>query len=239
MRTSREEGAGARLGAHPTTITNQVMKLYNYYRSSAAYRVRIALNLKGMPWEHVGVHLLKGQHRAEPYLAVNPAGLVPALVADDGAVLTQSLAIIEYLDETRAGTTPMLPVGAADRAYVRALSLALACDVHPLNNVRVLNYLTTVLNVTQVQKDAWIAHWIMIGLGAFEKALEQSGKSGQFCFDNMPTMADCCLVPQVFSARRFNVDVAAYPRVAAIDALCNTLPAFISAHPKNQTDFSP
>jgi maleylpyruvate isomerase len=215
------------------------MKLYNYYRSSAAYRVRIALNLKGLKWEHVGVHLLKGQHRAEPYLAVNPAGLVPAFVADDGAVLTQSLAIIEYLDEMKLGAMAMLPVGALDRAYVRALSLSLACDVHPLNNVRVLNYLSNVLNVTQEQKDAWIAHWITTGLAAFEQALVQSGKSGQFCFDNMPTMADCCLVPQVFSARRFNVDISKYPRVAAIDALCNTLPAFISAHPKNQADFSP
>ena len=215
------------------------MKLYNYYRSSAAYRVRIALNLKGLKWNHVGVHLLKGQQRDEKYLAINPAGLVPAFVDDDGAVLTQSLAIIEYLDETYAGTTPMLPASPQDRAYVRALSLSLACDAHPLNNVRVLNYLSNVLNVTQAQKDAWIAHWITTGLAALEQMLAQSGKSGQFCFDDMPTMADCCLVPQVFSARRFNVDVSAYPRIAAIDALCNTLPAFISAHPKNQADFSP
>jgi maleylacetoacetate isomerase len=215
------------------------MKLYNYYRSSAAYRVRIALNLKGLRWEHVGVHLLKAQHRAEPFLAINPAGLVPAFVDDDGAVLTQSLAIIEYLDEMKAGKTPMLPASALDRAYVRALSLLLACDAHPLNNVRVLNYLSNVLNVTQEQKDAWVAHWITTGLAAFEQTLVQSGKSGQFCFDDMPTMADCVLVPQVFSARRFNVDISKYPRVAAIDALCNTLPAFISAHPKNQPDFSP
>ena len=215
------------------------MKLYNYYRSSAAYRVRIALNLKGMPWEHVGVHLLKGQHRAESYLAINPAGLVPTFIDDDGAVLTQSLAIIEYLDEIKVGTTPMLPAHALDRAYVRALSLALACDAHPLNNVRVLNYLSNVLGVTQAQKDAWVAHWITTGLATFEQMLAQSAKSGQFCFDDMPTMADCVLVPQVFSARRFNVDISQYPRVAAIDALCNTLPAFISAHPKNQADFSP
>lgn len=215
------------------------MKLYNYYRSSAAYRVRIALNLKGLRWEHVGVHLLKGQHRADSYLAINPAGLVPTFVDDDGAVLTQSLAIIEYLEEVKAGTTPMLPADAVDRAYVRSLALSLACDAHPLNNVRVLNYLSNVLHVTQEQKDAWVAHWITTGLAAFEKMLVQSGKSGEFCFDKMPTLADCCLVPQVFSARRFNVDVSIYPRVAAIDALCNTLPAFISAHPKNQPDFSP
>ena len=219
------------------------MKLYNYYRSSAAYRVRIALNLKGLKWQHVGVHLLKGQHRAEPYLALNPTGLVPTFVDDDGAVLTQSLAIIEYLDEVKAGTTPLLPTQALDRAYVRALSLSLACDAHPLNNVRVLNYLSNVLNVTQEQKDAWVAHWITTGLAAFEQMLAQhkfeSGKIAQFCFNDMPTMADCVLVPQVFSARRFNVDVSKYPRIAAIDALCNTLPAFISAHPINQPDFSP
>ncbi len=214
------------------------MKLYNYFRSSAAYRVRIALNLKGLAWEHVGVHLLKREHRDEKYLALNPAGLVPTLVADDGAVLTQSLAIIEYLDEIKAGITPMLPVDAVDRAYVRSLSLSLACDAHPLNNVRVLNYLSNVLNVTQAQKDAWIAHWMVTGLEAFEGALAKSGKSAQFCLGNTPTMADCVLVPQVFSARRFNVDVSAYPRIAAIDAACNALSAFISAHPKNQPDFS-
>ena len=215
------------------------MKLYNYYRSSAAYRVRIALNLKGLTWQHVGVHLLKAQHRAPDYLKLNPAGLVPTLVADDGAVLTQSLAIMEYLDDAGLGDTPLLPKDPVDRAHVRALALALACDVHPLNNVRVLNYLSGELGATNEQKNAWIAHWITIGLGAFEKTLEQSGMSGHFCFDDMPTLADCVLVPQVFSARRFNVDVSKYPRVAAIDALCNTLPAFISAHPKNQPDFSP
>jgi len=219
------------------------MKLYNYFRSSAAYRVRIALNLKGLGWQHVGVHLLQGQHRAETYLALNPAGLVPTFVDDDGVVLTQSLAIIEYLDEVKAGTAPMLPTKALDRAYVRALSLSLACDAHPLNNVRVLNYLSNVLKVTQEQKDAWITHWITTGLAAFEQMLVQhkkeTGHNGQFCFDNTPTMADCVLVPQVFSARRFNVDLSQYPRIAAIDEVCNALPAFISAHPKNQPDFSP
>ena len=215
------------------------MKLYNYYRSSAAYRVRIALNLKGIKWDHVGVHLLKAQQRSPGYLALNAAGLVPTLVDDDGAVLTQSLAIIEYLDEVKAGTTPLLPTDALARAYVRSLSLSLACDAHPINNVRVLNYLSNALNVTQAQKDAWVAHWITTGLDAFEQALTKSGRSGEFCFNNMPTLADCVLVPQVFSARRFNVDISKYPRLAAIDALCNTLPAFISAHPKNQADFSP
>ncbi len=215
------------------------MKLYNYYRSSAAYRVRIALNLKGITWQHVGVHLLKAQHRSPDYLKLNPAGLVPSLVADDGAVLTQSLAIIEYLDEITPDSTPLLPEGAVDRAHVRALAQSLACDVHPLNNVRVLNYLTNELGATADQKNAWIAHWMALGLEAFEQTLAQSNMSGHFCFDDMPTLADAVLVPQVFSARRFNVDLTKYPRIVAIDALCNTLPAFISAHPKNQPDFSP
>ena len=215
------------------------MKLYNYYRSSAAYRVRIALNLKGISWQHVGVHLLKAQHRSEDYLKLNPAGLVPSLVADDGAVLTQSLAIMEYVDERMPNVAPLLPKGALDRAHVRALALLLTCDVHPLNNVRVLNYLTNELGVTTDQKNAWIAHWMTLGLDAFEKLLEQSGSSGHFCFDSMPTLADCVLVPQVFSARRFNVDLSQFPRIVAIDALCNTLPAFIRANPKNQPDFSP
>ena len=215
------------------------MKLYNYYRSSAAYRVRIALNLKGITWQHVGVHLLKAQHRAPDYLKLNPAGFVPTLVSDDGAVLTQSLAIMEYLDEAMPNVAPLLPTGAVDRAHVRALSLSLACDVHPLSNVRVLNYLSNELGVTTEQKNAWIAHWISLGLEAFEQTLAQSRVSGQFCFDDMPTLADCVLVPQVFSARRLNVDLTKFPRIVAIDALCNTLPSFISAHPKHQPDFSP
>ena len=215
------------------------MKLYNYYRSSAAYRVRIALNLKGITWQHVGVHLLKAQHRAPDYLKLNPAGLVPTLVADDGAVLTQSLAIMEYLEEMMPESTALLPKGAVDRAHVRALALSLVCDVHPLNNVRVLKYLTSELGVTTDQKNAWIAHWISLGLAAFEQTLAQSNMSGHFCFDDMPTLADAVLVPQVFSARRFNVDMTKYPRIVAIDALCNTLPAFIGANPKNQPDFSP
>ncbi len=215
------------------------MKLYNYYRSSAAYRVRIALNLKGISWQHVGVHLLKAQHCSADYLKLNPAGLVPSLVADDGAVLTQSLAIMEYLEEAMPGSTRLLPKDPVDRAHVRALALALTADVHPLNNVRVLNYLTNELGVTSDQKNAWIAHWIEIGLEAFEQTLAQSNMSGHFCFGDMPTLADAVLVPQVFSARRFNVDMTKYPRINAIDALCNTLPAFISAHPKNQPDFSP
>jgi maleylpyruvate isomerase len=221
------------------------MKLYNYFRSSAAYRVRIALNLKGIEWEHVGVHLVKREQRSPEYLPLNPVGLVPALVDDDGAVLTQSLAIMEYLDDVKPRKARLVPTAPIAKAYVRALSLSLACDVHPLNNVRVLNYLTAELNVTQAQKDAWIAHWTMLGLEAFEKTLakEKAAKSelspGKYCFGDLPTMADCVLVPQVFSARRFNVDVSKYPLIEAIDAHCAHNDAFAAAHPAKQPDFQP
>ena len=213
------------------------MKLYNYFRSSAAYRVRIALNLKGIVWEHVGVHLLKREQRSPEYLALNPAGLVPSLVTDEGAVIAQSLAIIEYLEEIRPRKSPLLPKDKVARAHVRALALALACDVHPLNNVRVLNYLSNELTVTTQQKDAWITHWIVTGLEAFEKSLALSKTFGKFCYGDTPTMADIALVPQVFSARRFNVDIARYPLIAAIDTYCNELPAFIDAHPAKQSDY--
>ncbi len=219
------------------------MKLYNYFRSSAAYRVRIALNLKGIEWEHVGVHLLKREQRAAEYLKLNPAGLVPALVDDEGAVLTQSLAIMEYLDDVKPRKARLVPVEPLAKAYVRALSLSLACDVHPLNNVRVLNYLTAELNVTQAQKDAWISHWITTGLEAFEATLarEKKAKSalspGKYCVGDLPTMADCVLVPQVFSARRFNVDVSKYPLIDAIDSYCAKNDAFDAAHPAKQPDF--
>ncbi len=213
------------------------MKLYNYFRSSAAYRVRIALNLKGMAWEHVGVHLIKREQRSAEYLALNPTGLIPSLVTDDGAVIAQSLAIIEYLDEIKPRKVPLLPKDKVARAHVRALALALACDVHPLNNVRVLNYLSNELTVTTQQKDAWITHWITVGLDAFEKALALSKTAGKFCYGDTPTIADIALVPQVFSARRFNVDIARYPLISMIDANCSALPAFVDAHPSNQPDF--
>jgi maleylacetoacetate isomerase len=218
------------------------MKLYNYFRSSAAYRVRIALNLKGLSWEHVGVHLVKREQRSPEYLKVNPAGLVPALV-DETHVITQSLAIMEYLDETRPNATRLLPADALARAYVRSLALSLACDVHPLNNVRVLSYLKKELGVADMQKDAWIEHWITTGLEAFETTLAREKERshgfapGKFCVGDSPTMADCVLVPQVFSARRFNVDVSKYPLIEAIDAHCSTHDAFKAAHPTQQPDF--
>lgn len=212
------------------------MKLYNYFRSSAAYRVRIALNLKGLAYEHLGVHLVKGEQRSAEFLAINPAGLVPALI-DDAAVLTQSLAIIEYLDEKYPDTEPLLPKTPEARAAVRAASLSLAADVHPLGNVRVLRYLTSELGLSEAQKEAWLRHWIGLGLAAFELSLVKSASAGKFCFGEAPSMADCVLVPQVFSARRFHVDVSAYPTIAAIDSHCNSLEAFQAAHPKAQPDF--
>ncbi|MEQ1596253.1 MAG: maleylacetoacetate isomerase [Casimicrobium sp.] len=213
------------------------MKLYNYFRSSAAYRVRIALNLKGIAYDPIAVHLVKREHRTPEFLALNPAGLVPALTTDDGAVLTQSLAIIEYLEEAHPATARILPADALARAHVRSLALALACDVHPLCNVRVLNYLTNDLSVAPSAKDQWIVHWISTGLDAFEKTLAQSGTSGTFCFGDTPTLADIVLVPQMFSARRFGVDMAAYPLISAIDASCNALTAFADAAPARQPDF--
>ncbi|TAG77391.1 MAG: maleylacetoacetate isomerase [Betaproteobacteria bacterium] len=221
------------------------MKLYNYFRSSAAYRVRIALNLKGIDWEHVGVHLVKREQRSPEYLKLNPAGLVPALVDDDENVLTQSIAIMEYLDDLKPRKARLVPADPIAKAYVRALSLSLACDVHPLNNVRVLNYLTAELNVTQAQKDAWIAYWITTGLDALENTLanERAKKSalapGNYCVGDAPTLADCVLVPQVFSARRFNVDVSKYPLIEGIDAHCSANEAFAAAHPGKQPDFQP
>jgi maleylacetoacetate isomerase len=188
---------------------------------------------------------LKREQRSPEYLKLNPAGLVPALVDDDESVLTQSLAIMEYLDDLKPRKARLVPTDPIAKAYVRALALALACDVHPLNNVRVLNYLTAELNVTQAQKDAWIAHWITTGLDAFEKTLanERAKKSalapGNYCVGDTPTMAECVLVPQVFSARRFNVDVSKYPLIEAIDANCAASEAFAAAHPAKQPDFQP
>ncbi|MDO5103509.1 MAG: maleylacetoacetate isomerase [Lautropia sp.] len=213
------------------------MKLYTYFRSSAAYRVRIALNLKGLPYESVPVHLVRGggeQHQAA-YRAVNPAGLVPALVDDAGQVLTQSLAIIEYLEETHP-TPALLPSGALDRARVRALAQAIACDTHPLNNTRVLQYLGKSLGADESARQAWYRHWVAVGLGAVERLLAADPKTGDFCHGDTPGLADCCLVPQVFNARRFDCDLSAMPMVERIVANCERLPAFQAAAPAQQPD---
>jgi maleylpyruvate isomerase len=216
-----------------------MITLYNYFRSSAAYRVRIALNLKGIAYENVFVHLTRGggEQFSEVYRAKNPQQLIPAL-SDGEDMLTQSLAIMEYLEE-KYPQMPLLPAAPSfvERARVRALSLAIACDIHPLNNLRVLRSITRDLGATDAQKTAWIARWISEGFAAIETQLTQSGHTGIFCHGDAPTLADCCLVPQVFSARRFNVDLTPYPTIVRIDAACNALGAFAAAHPKQQPDF--
>ncbi|HVE50619.1 MAG TPA: maleylacetoacetate isomerase [Casimicrobiaceae bacterium] len=211
------------------------MKLYGYFRSSAAYRVRIALNLKGLAPEGSSVHLQKGEQRTDDYLALNPQGLVPALVTDTGEVLTQSLAIIEWLDETHA-QPPLLPSDALDRARVRSIALAIACDIHPLNNTRVLSYLVHTLGVSEEQKNGWYRYWIDLGFEALEARLARESDTGRFCHGDAPTLADVCLVPQVANARRFKVDLKAYPTITRIDVACNALPAFAKAAPELQPD---
>lgn len=212
------------------------MKLYTYFRSSAAYRVRIALELKGLAWEAVPVHLVRGggeQHQAA-YLRLNPAGLVPAL-EDDGRILTQSLAIIEYLDETHPAP-PLLPADAAGRARVRAIAQAIACDIHPLNNLRVLQYLKREFGIGDAQRDAWYRHWVGVGLAAVEAMLAGDARTGAFCHGDAPTLADCCVVPQVFNARRFDCDLSALPTVTRIAERCEALEAFRLAAPEHQPD---
>ena len=212
------------------------MKLYTYFRSSAAYRVRIALNLKGLDYEAVPVHLLRngGEQLSEAYRAVNPSALLPAL-DDDGALLSQSLAIIEYLDETRP-QQPLLPADALGRARVRALAQTVACDIHPLANLRVLKYLKGPLGLSEEVKLQWIVHWVSEGMAMLEAHLARDPHTGRFCHGDTPGLADCCLVPQVFNAQRFDIDMAAYPTVMRIHANCAALPAFVQAHPAQQPD---
>jgi maleylpyruvate isomerase len=214
------------------------MKLYDYFRSSAAYRVRIALNLKGLAPERAFVHLRRGAQRADDYLAVNPQGLVPALVTDGGDVLTQSLAIIEYLDETHP-TPPLLPADPAARARVRSLAMAIACDIHPIDNLRVLRYLVHTMGVSEAQKDAWYNYWIDVGLEALERRLAGDPATGRCCHGDGPTLADICLVPQLANARRVNLDLSPYPTLVRIDAACRELPAFAAAEPARQPDAEP
>jgi len=213
-----------------------MLRLYTYFRSSAAYRVRIALNLKGLAYEAVPVHLLRdgGQQNQPAYRALSPLGTVPALQTGEGA-FTQSLAIIEYLDETHP-LPPLLPASAAERARVRALAQTIACDIHPVNNLRVLQYLGKHLAATQEQKDAWYRHWVNAGLLAVEQLLAAHPATGAFCHGDAPTLADCCLVPQVFNARRFDCPLDAMPTIRRIVAACEALPAFRNAAPAMQPD---
>ncbi|WP_343723123.1 maleylacetoacetate isomerase, partial [Herbaspirillum seropedicae] len=205
--------------------------LYSYFRSSASYRVRIALHLKGLPYETVPVHLLNqgGEQLLPAFTEINPHALVPVL-AEEGHYVSQSLAMLELLEE-RHPTPSLLPGDAFQRAHIRALSLAIACDIHPLNNLRVLKYLKRELGVDDERKNAWIAHWINLGFTALERQLAADTTRGHFCVGDAPTMADCCLVPQIFNARRFEVDMAPYPTLCAIEQACHALPAFQQAHP--------
>jgi maleylpyruvate isomerase len=209
--------------------------LYGYFRSSAAYRVRIVLNLKGLAYDQAPVNLVKGEQRSEANLARHPQGLVPSLVTDDGLVLNQSLAICEYLDETHPEPA-LLPADAAGRARVRALAQLVACEVHPLNNLRVLKYLVGELGVEEDAKLAWYRHWIAEGFQALEAMLTREAGSGDFCHGDTPTLADLCLVPQVFNAERFECDLSTYPRIRRIVANCRALPAFAEAAPEAQPD---
>lgn len=209
------------------------MKLYTYFRSSAAYRVRIALNLKGLTYDMVPIHLTKdgGQHKADTYRAVNAQMRVPALALDNGEVLIQSLAIIDYLDEAHPNP-PLLPADPTARAQVRAMAQIIACDIHPLNNLASLQYLRRQLKHEQPEIDAWYHHWIHAGF----EALETLVRPGPYTYGETVTLADVCLVPQVYNARRLKVPLDNYPKIVAVDAACTALPAFQLAHPDNQPD---
>jgi len=212
------------------------MKLYSYFRSSASFRVRIALGLKGLPFEVAPVHLLRngGEQFASGYRRLNPGALVPTL-EDDGVVLQQSLAIIEYLEE-RHPNPPLLPASAADRARVRAIALTVACEIHPLNNLRTLKYLSETLGVSDAAKSAWYRHWAEDGLATVEAMLEGDPRTGRFCHGEEPTLADCCLVPQIFNAQRFECRLGHVPRVMRVFEACMVLPAFQRAAPMAQPD---
>jgi maleylacetoacetate isomerase len=212
------------------------LTLHDYWRSSAGYRVRIALNLKGLRHERVPVHLVKdgGQQHGAAFREINPQELVPALV-DGQRVIRQSLAIIEYLDEIHPDP-PLLPTTPRDRAHVRGLAQLVACDIHPINNLRVMQYLERELGVGADARDAWTRHWIRQGFAAFEAILVGDAATGAFCHGDTPTLADICLVPQVYNANRFGLDLAPYPTIRAITERCLGLPAFEAACPENQSD---
>jgi maleylpyruvate isomerase len=210
------------------------MIVHGYFRSSAAYRLRIALNLKGLAPEPRFVHLRRGDQKGEAYRALNPQGLVPALETGDGQVLTQSLAIVEWLDESFP-EPPLLPADRDTRARARAFALAIACDIHPLQNLRVLRYLKALYRQEQAGLDAWCRHWVGEGLAGCERLLARE-PAAAFAFGDRPGLAEVCLVPQMFSADRFGLDLAPMPRLRALRAACEALPAFADAHPSKQPD---
>jgi maleylpyruvate isomerase len=212
------------------------MKLYSYFRSSAAYRVRIALNLKGLAYEYAPIHLLRdgGQQLKPDYRELNPDGIVPTFIDGDD-VLTQSLAIIEYLEETHP-EPPLLPGTPLDRAFIRSVALQIACEIHPVDNLRVLKYLKHTLKVGDEAKDAWYRHWLESGFESLEKRLANDSRVGKLCFGDTPTLADLCLVPQVYNARRFNLDMSRYPTIERIVDHAAQIDAFARAAPGQQPD---
>ncbi|WP_322031950.1 maleylacetoacetate isomerase [Paraburkholderia sp. J76] len=213
------------------------MKLYSYFRSSASYRVRIALNLKNVPYEYAPVHLVRdgGEQLKPAYRQVNPDAIVPAFVDDEGHTLQQSLAIIEYLEETHP-EPPLLPKSPADRAHVRSLALQVACEIHPLDNLRVLKYLKHTVGVDDATKDAWYQHWIETGFETLEQRLAGDSRTGKLAFGDTPTLADLCIVPQVYNANRFKIDTTRYPTIQRINDYALTLDAFARAAPGAQPD---
>jgi len=213
------------------------VRLYSYFNSSTSYRVRIALALKGLPYDYVPVDIRVHEHRASDYVARNPSANVPLL--DDARIaLGQSLAIIDYLD-ARYPEPRLIPSEAVQRARVLELSCAIECDIHPVNNLRVLHYLKNVLGVSDAQKDSWYRHWIAEGMAAVEALLTRAAPQGDYCFGASPTLADCCLIPQMTNARRMGCDLSAYPRALAIYAHCSAQPAFAQAAPNAQPDGKP
>ncbi|OGA02565.1 MAG: maleylacetoacetate isomerase [Betaproteobacteria bacterium RIFCSPLOWO2_02_FULL_64_12] len=210
------------------------MKLYTYFRSSASFRVRIALNHKGLAYDSVVVNLPRAEHAEPKFRTVSVQGLVPVL-EDGGKILSQSLAIIEYLDEIHPGPK-LLPPGPLDRAYVRAFSQIIACEIHPLNNLRTLKYIRRTYNLDEEGVNSWYRHWIADGFAMMEAFLLENGNSGKHCFRDQVTMADCCLVPQVFNAQRYQCDLKPFPTVMRIHEQCMNLPAFLEAQPSRQAD---
>lgn len=212
------------------------IELYSYWRSSAAYRVRIGLNLKALPHQITPVHLVRdgGQQHSEAYAALNPQELVPTL-RHGSCVLYQSMAILEYLEEVFPDA-PLLPDDAPGRARVRALAQLVACDIHPLNNLRVMQFFSDTWSVPQPEREDWTRHWMRVGFDAMERMLVESVETGRFCHGDVPGLADCCLVPQLYNARRFSLDLDAYPTLVRIEAACLALPAFDAARPENQID---
>jgi maleylacetoacetate isomerase len=216
-------------------MTGDAIKLYSYWRSSACYRVRIALNLKQLPYETIPVHLAKGEQHAEGFQDVNPQELIPVLM-HGGRMLRQSLAIIDYLDENFDTNRPLMPSVARERQRVRAIAQMIACDIHPLNNLRVQQYLEKEFKASEKQREAWTRHWIEEGFVALEAVLKDSLATGTYCEGDSPTMADCCLVPQVYNAQRVGVKLDKFPNIRRINEECLKLPAFLDASPEKQPD---